>query len=125
MNRKRVCFPAWGSTLALANDLRHYPRVNSPKGTFLAWSTSSRRLVSRIENLALGGLYIRVADPLAPGTFLQLLFDAPEGEVRARAVVRRVTPNEGMGVRFVAMQPEDRARLGRWLGSLSSSTGLV
>jgi PilZ domain len=111
--------PPGVSTVALANDLRLYPRVTSPKGTFLAWSTAGRRLVSRIENFALGGLYIRVAEPLAPGTYLQLLFDAPEGEIRARAVVRRAIPNEGMAVHFVAMQPEDRARLGRWLGNLA------
>jgi hypothetical protein len=48
-----------------------------------------------------------------------LLFDAPEGEIRARAVVRRSTPKQGMAVGFVAMQPEDRARLSRWLNNLS------
>lgn len=112
--------PAWGSTLALANDLRKHPRVASPKDTLLAWSTAGHRLVSRIENFALGGLFIRVAEPLAVGTYLQVLFDAPEGEIRARAEVRRVIPNKGMAVRFVAMQPEDRARLGRWLSFLSS-----
>jgi hypothetical protein len=116
----RVCFPAWGSTLAPANDLRRYPRVSSPKGTFLAWSTAGRRLVSRVENFALGGLFIRVEEPLAQGSYIQLLFDAPEGEIRARAVVNRATPNEGMAVSFVAMQPEDRARLGRWLNNLSA-----
>jgi len=38
-----------------------------------------------------------------------LLFDVPEGEVRARAVVRRPSPNKGMAVRFVSMQPESYA----------------
>jgi hypothetical protein len=92
----------------------------SPRGTFIAWSTAGRRLVSHIEDFALGGLFIRVAEPLPPGSYLQLLFDAPEGEVRASAVVRRALPNKGMAVKFVAMQPEDRARLGRWLNSLSA-----
>ncbi len=101
------------------NDLRRYPRVASPKGTFLAWSTAGRRLVSRVENFALGGMFIRVAEPLPPGSYIQLLFDAPEGEIRARAVVRRSTPKQGMAVGFVAMQPEDRARLSRWLNNLS------
>ncbi len=102
------------------NDLRRYPRVASPKGTFLAWSTASRRLVSRVENFALGGMFIRVAEPLPPGSYIQLLFDAPEGEIRARGLVRRSTPNKGMAVRFVAMQPEDRARLSRWVNNLSA-----
>jgi len=108
------------SAVPQENDLRRYPRVTSPKGTFLAWSTAGRRLVSRIDNFALGGMFISVADPLSPGSYIQLLFDAPEGEIRARAVVRRSTPNRGMAVGFVAMQPEDRARLGRWLNNLST-----
>jgi len=74
------------------NDLRGYPRVTSPRGTFLAWSTAGRRLVSRVDNFALGGMFISVADPLSPGSYIQLLFDAPEGEIRARAVVRRSSP---------------------------------
>ena len=53
-------------------------------------------------------------------TNIQLLLDAPEGEIRARAIVRRTSPHEGMGVKIVAMHPEDRARLIRWLDSLSS-----
>ncbi len=101
------------------NDLRRYPRVTSPKDTFLAWSTAGLRLVSRVDNFALGGMFITVAEPLSPGSYIQLLFDAPEGEIRARAVVARSTPNQGMAVRFVSMQPEDRARLGRWLNNLS------
>jgi len=52
-------------------------------------------------------------------TNIRLLLDAPEGEIRARAVVRRATPNKGMGVKIVAMNPEDRARLMRWLDNLS------
>jgi hypothetical protein len=107
--------------LAPETDLRRYPRVASPNGTFLAWSTASRRLVSSVRNFALGGMFIRVVDPLPPGTYIQLLVDGPEGEIRARAVVRRATPKQGMAVSFVAMQPEDRARLGRWLNVLSSS----
>jgi hypothetical protein len=41
--------------------------------------------------------------------------DLPFGEVRARAVVRRVTPALGMGIEFIAMTQEDRARLNKAL----------
>lgn len=109
----------WGSLLAAMNDLRRYPRVPPPKGTVLAWSTHTRRLISRVDNFALGGLFIRVEEPLPPGAYIQLLCDGPEGEIRARAVVRRSSPKEGMGVKIVAMNPEDRARLMRWLDNLT------
>ena len=106
--------------MATTNDLRRYPRLSSPKGTILAWQTAHKRELSRVANLGLGGLYIRAMEPPPPGTFIQLLLDAPTGEVRARAVVQRSKPKEGMGVKFVAMQPEDRARFARWLKCLTS-----
>ncbi len=106
--------------MATTNDFRRYPRLSSPKGTILAWQSASMRHVSRVANLGLGGLYIRAMEPPPPGTFIQLLLDAPTGEVRARAVVQRSKPKEGMGVKFVAMQPEDRARFARWLKCLTS-----
>jgi hypothetical protein len=119
-SQKRVFFRYWSPILATANDHRRYPRVPPPKGTVLAWSTANQRLVSRVGNFALGGLFIRVEEPLPLDTNIQLLLDAPEGEIRARAVVRRSSPNEGMGVKIVAMNPEDRARLMRWLDNLST-----
>jgi hypothetical protein len=107
-------------SVATTNDLRRYPRFSSPKGTILAWQTANKSVASEVVNLGLGGLYIRTPDPPPPGTFIQLLLDVPAGEVRARAVVQRSRSKEGMGVKFVAMQQEDRARFIRWLTRLSS-----
>lgn len=106
--------------MATTNELRRYPRRLSPKGTFLAWQASGKKLVSGVGNLGLGGLYIRTPEPPPPGTFIQLLLDAPSGEVRARALVQRSEPREGMGVKFIAMQQEDRGRLAQWLNVLSA-----
>jgi hypothetical protein len=109
-----------GVSVATTNDLRRYPRLFSPKGTILAWQSARKKDVSRVVNLGLGGLYIRIPEPPPPGTFIQLLLDGPTGEARARAVVQRSNPKEGMAVKFVAMQQEDRARFIRWLKRLSS-----
>src|SRR6266852_3888657 len=108
-----------GVSVATTIDLRRYPRLSSPKGTILAWQTAHKRVVSSVDNLGLGGLYIRTTEPPPPGTFIQLSLDVPTGEVRARAVVQRSKPKEGMGAKFVAMQQEDRARFVRWLKRLS------
>jgi hypothetical protein len=105
--------------VATVNDHRRYSRLPSPKGTILAWQTANKRDVSCVVNLGLGGLYIRTSDPPPPGTFIQLLLDVPTGEVRARAIVQRSKPKEGMGVKFVAMQQEHRARFAQWLKHLS------
>jgi hypothetical protein len=109
-----------GVSVTTTNDLRRYPRVSSPRGTILAWQTAEKRELSGVANLGLGGLYIRTSAPPPPGTFIQLLLDVPTGEVRARAIVQRSKPKEGMGVKFVAMQQEYRARFAQWLKHLST-----
>lgn len=105
--------------VATTDDLRRYPRFNSPKATFSAWQSATQRSVSRVESLGLRGLFIRTPEPPPRGTFIQLLLDTSEGEIRARAEVKDIRPREGMGVRIVAMDQEGRARLGRWLKRLS------
>lgn len=103
-----------------SHERRRYPRLPSPRGTVVAWQSTNKTMVSGVENFGLGGLYIRTPNPPAAGTFIQLLLDAPTGEVRARAVVQRSRPKEGMAVKFVAMQQEDRARFAGWLRNLPS-----
>jgi hypothetical protein len=109
-----------GVLVATKNEFRHYPRLACPKGTILAWQTAHKRAVSAVDNAGLGGLYILTPEPAATGTFIQLLLDVPAGEVRATPVVQRSEPKEGMGVKFVEMKQEYRARFFRWLKRLSS-----
>jgi curved DNA-binding protein CbpA len=66
----------------------------------------------------MGGIFLVVAQPLSPGTCIELIFDVPSGEVRARGLVRHGRPGRGMGVQFVHMNSEERARLHRFLQQL-------
>ncbi len=70
---------------------------------------------SRAEIMGLGGLFLHAANPPREGSTIELMFDLPTGEVRGRAIVRNVAPGKGMGVQFVQMRPEDRAKLDRFL----------
>jgi hypothetical protein len=74
------------------SERRAYPRFAAPKETIVAWHGFNNRAVSVVDNLGLGGLFIRTPDPPPVGTFIQLLIDAPAGEVRARAAVQRSSP---------------------------------
>ncbi len=94
---------------------RRYPRIELPKGMWVAWHDGGKRLASRIKTLGMGGLFVGIPDPPAVGTAVRLIFEVPSGEVRARAIVRSVKPGEGMGVEFKEMAMEDRARLQRLL----------
>lgn len=84
----------------------------------MVWQTASRRSASYVQTMGMGGLFIRTKEPVAVGTMIRLLIDLRGGEVRGRAVVRSVKAGEGMGVAIVSMDPEDRARLNRFLGQL-------
>jgi len=99
---------------------RKYPRIKVPRSALVAWKVGTQKSVSPVENLALGGLFIRTKNPATSGATLQLVFNTPQGEVRVRAVVRNVTPGEGMGVAIVSMEQEDRGRLDRWLRQLTT-----
>jgi hypothetical protein len=97
---------------------RRYPRAVAPKTVVVAWQSGTRRSVSYMESIALGGLFVLTRQPVPIRSMVQVLMDLQIGEVRARAVVRRVMPTRGMAVEFIAMTQEDRARLNKALQPL-------
>ena len=101
-----------------SNPKRRYRRIGLPHGPFIAWRGTAERVVSRVETLGLGGVFIVTPEPLATGETLHVYFEIPGGEVRARAVVRSSSKGKGMGVEFTAMDPDARARLHKLLSRL-------
>ena len=106
--------------MTVERERRRYPRRNAYKAILVVWKKGSQKYVSSVENLGLGGLFICTQQPPPVGTSLQLLFNVPEGEVRARAIVRNLAPRRGMGLEVVSMEQEHRARLDRWLKTLAA-----
>jgi len=99
---------------------RRYPRSPAPANLFVAWQAGAEKSVARLSTLALGGLSIQTRMPPNPRSIVQLLLEAPAGDIRARGVVRWSAARKGMGVEFVAMTPEDRGRLIQYLHRLTS-----
>jgi len=99
--------------------IRRYARVGLPKGMLVAWEHSGIRKVSRVSVLALGGLFISTPEPPPVGDAIQLIFEVPGGDVRARAAVRDSRKGKGMGGEFTAMGSEARARLNLLMKVLS------
>ena len=97
--------------MASAITPRRYQRVGLRQGPWVAWQGLRGRTVSRASTLGLGGLFLEAPEPAKIGTGLKIVFNVPGGEVRARAMVRNSHPGRGMGVEFVFMRPEHRARL--------------
>jgi tetratricopeptide (TPR) repeat protein len=101
------------------NERRRHPRYRAPKDLLVGWQGAGKRNVSNAEELGVGGVFLLVAHPLSAGTHVEMLFDVPGGEVRARAIVRHGRAGHGMGVQFVHMGSDDRARLHRFVKQLA------
>jgi len=87
----------------------------------VAWEHSGGRKISRVRVLALGGLFISTPEPPPVGEVIRLIFEVPNGEVRARAMIRDSQKGKGMGVEFTAMGQEARARLLRLMKILAGA----
>ena len=77
----------------------------------VAWQSGTQRQVSYVASVGISGLFVLTKAPPPPGTQVKLLIETPAGDVRARAIVRRVIPGEGMGLSYLSMDYTDRARL--------------
>jgi len=102
---------------------RRYPRVKAPEGILVGWQVGTKRSVSHLGDIALGGLFIRTTDPPPERSLVKIVLSAGTAEVRARGVVRRVAPHQGMAIEFTAMNPDDRGRLTGMLRPLLESQG--
>jgi curved DNA-binding protein CbpA len=106
------------------SERRKYPRIRTYKGVRVSWKVSGKITAARVENIGLGGVFLQTPNPVAEGTSIEVILALPNGQVCARAIVRRSLPGRGMGVQFVQMIPEDRAKLNRYVaeGPLSQKT---
>src|SRR5437016_2522103 len=99
-------------------DRRRSGRFKAPKRMLVGWQGGGKRDASRADTLSTGGVFLFVSDPLSVGTTVQLVFDVPSGEVRARGTIRHGRAGRGMGVQFVNMSSDSRARLYRFVQQL-------
>jgi PilZ domain len=90
---------------------RKRPRITLPRGMSITWRGRGESIVSRVQTISAGGLSIDALAPPPNGELLQVSFEVPAGEVSAQVIVRHAHDGEGMGVEFVGMSDEARARL--------------
>jgi tetratricopeptide (TPR) repeat protein len=100
------------------SDRRRSVRFKAPKGTLVGWQGGGKRNASTVDTLSLGGVFLCVTEPLPVGTMVQFVFDAPSGEVRGRAIIRHGRAGRGMGLQFLHMNSDSRARLCRFVQQL-------
>jgi hypothetical protein len=97
---------------------RKRPRVTLPRGMSITWRGRGESVVSRVQTISAGGLSIMAPAPPPNGELLHVSFEVPAGAVTAQVIVRHSHDGEGMGVEFVGMSDEARARLDHLLQKL-------
>ena len=75
---------------------------------YVYWRCDGREDLSRVRDMSLGGLFIETPGSKALGTPTDLHFLVSEGQIRADALVRHVQPGVGVGLKFTAINDQDR-----------------
>lgn len=88
------------------------PRVEADDSVYVHWSSDSEEELSHVQNLNLGGIFIETSARIDLSAHLELNFLVSEGQIRAKAVVRHVRPSRGLGLKFTALNDQDRLRFG-------------
>lgn len=86
---------------------RHASRLQAGEGVYALWSCGSREELSRVRDLSFSGMFIESPIEANIGAPVKLNFLAPEGQIRASAVVRHVISGEGLGLKFIAINDHD------------------
>jgi hypothetical protein len=111
------CPPARDQELRFAEN-RRFRRIILSDGTLLTWKNSKQRVISRLDSISPGGLFVNAPDPPSEGDIIDLCFKIPGGYVRGPGIVRHSHKGKGMGIQFTFINQEARARLVHLLDKL-------
>ena len=82
------------------------------------WQCHGREDVSSVRDMSMGGLFLETPQPRAEGVLTRLHFLVQEGQIRADAIVRHAKSGDGLGLKFVALNEQDRPKLAALLTRL-------
>src|SRR5271169_5687129 len=96
-------------------------RVPAPGGVWVYWLCHGREDISSVRDMSMGGLFLETPQAKAEGVLARLHFLVQEGQIRADAVVRHAKSGDGLGLKFVALNEQDRPKLAALLTRLRAT----
>ena len=96
-------------------------RVPAPADVWVFWQCHGREDISCVRDMSMGGLFFETPQPKAEGVLARLHFLVQEGQIRADAVVRHAKSGDGLGLKFVALNEQDRPKLAALLTRLRAA----
>jgi len=82
------------------------------------WLCHGREDISSVRDMSMGGLFLETPQTKAEGVLTRLHFLVQEGQIRADAIVRHVKSGDGLGLKFIALNEQDRPKLAALLTRL-------
>jgi hypothetical protein len=107
-------------SLSVTPSRRLTSRIEAHDDVWVYWECNGRADVSRVRDVSLGGVFIKTPKTIPEATSADVYFLVEEGQIRADAVVRHTKPNTGLGLKFLAVNERDRARLAALVTRLQS-----
>ena len=95
-------------------------RIKTPDGVWVFWTCGGPDETSRVRDLSLGGLFIETQCQTSVGAEANVDFLVQEGQIRAATVVRHIEASSGLGLKFIAIDDEDRPRIVSLINRLRS-----
>jgi hypothetical protein len=99
-------------------------RVETLGDVWVYWRCEGMDDVSRVCDLSVGGLFLSAPVPPPLGAKVKLDLLVQEGQIRAEAIVRHLTPHGGLGLKFTAITDQDCPRLVALLNRIRTSSNL-
>ncbi|HXE75601.1 MAG TPA: PilZ domain-containing protein [Candidatus Xenobia bacterium] len=93
---------------------RRYQRVKLTPAKWVIVQSAGRTDTLRCTTMGLGGMFLECAEPFPEGAFVRFAFSVGAQTARGTATVRDAT-DKGIGLAFVTLKPDDRAKIRRFL----------
>ena len=98
---------------------RRSSRIPAIDDVWVYWESAPYRDISRVRDLSPSGLFLETKARKKEGELVQLHFLVQEGQIRAEAEVRHVSPNGcGFGLKINSLTTQDAPHLRRLLSRL-------
>jgi hypothetical protein len=94
---------------------RLHPRYSAHAATEVLPDGALKPVWARLTKISASGFYAETPSPLLPETCVNVTLRTLVGEIKAQGITRSSHPSVGMGIAFVSMQPENSARLQRFI----------
>jgi hypothetical protein len=86
-------------------------RLEISDGVWILWCCSGREMVSTVQNISPGGLFVECASPRPFGATAEVYFLVPDGKIAGEAVVKHSQTGRGIGLSLTRILETDRLRM--------------